>query len=396
VWHELLCYGAQPMRKIFLIFLAAFGLAVVPFAFSQNDSYDHTDAFEYTNLEVIPEQSSPVAYSATQTFDLRDMFGGTFGNYELYNTIFGDIPYVDGVDVTTWKMHEGIALHSYAVYMSRDGVVLPNREASFFRLLADVDEDGTFETVFHQGVPDYIAGAGVAKVSATNQTPITARLWRAEFHRTSNVLAFTANPAGGTILGRGGVRVVELDGYAVPNPDHPEVSLLNPDPSAETRQKLVAPASIQLKANASDSDDIARVEYFTGDTRLGSSTKGPDYPLTWENLSEGTYSVKAVAVDKLGWRTESLIGMFEVAPPSVPPPTIQNVRVVGDKIQFQVINLVADRDYVIQISTDLSRWDDDLQFTAGSEIYDFVDARQIESGQKMFFRAKAADVVADP
>ena len=63
---------------------------------------------------------------------------------------------------------------------------------------------------------------------------------------------------------------------------------------------FVAPASIALNATASDAENqIARVEFFAGTTRLATDTSAP-YAFTWTGVAAGTYAVKAVVYDAQG------------------------------------------------------------------------------------------------
>ena len=81
----------------------------------------------------------------------------------------------------------------------------------------------------------------------------------------------------------------------------PTVKLTSPTAT----QKFVAPATIALKASASDlGGAIARVEYFSGATKLGEATKSP-YLVTWPAVPAGTYSLTAKATDNLGTSTTS-------------------------------------------------------------------------------------------
>jgi hypothetical protein len=62
---------------------------------------------------------------------------------------------------------------------------------------------------------------------------------------------------------------------------------------------FVAPASIQLKATASDTDgSIHHVLFYEGNTLLGSDTTHP-YTFNWNNVPTGTYQVNAKAIDDL-------------------------------------------------------------------------------------------------
>src|SRR4030095_3931984 len=63
---------------------------------------------------------------------------------------------------------------------------------------------------------------------------------------------------------------------------------------------ILAPADIPLRANASDNDGtIALVEFFADASKLGERTNAP-YALTWTNVLEGVYALRAVATDNGG------------------------------------------------------------------------------------------------
>jgi|GEM_PF-919609 len=63
---------------------------------------------------------------------------------------------------------------------------------------------------------------------------------------------------------------------------------------------FTAPATINITANASDSDGtIARVEFYHGSTKLGEDTSSP-YSFTWSNVAAATYSLTTRAVDNVG------------------------------------------------------------------------------------------------
>jgi regulation of enolase protein 1 (concanavalin A-like superfamily) len=81
----------------------------------------------------------------------------------------------------------------------------------------------------------------------------------------------------------------------------PTVSLTAPASGAT----FAAPASVPLTATATDSDgSIARVEFYSGTTLLGTDTTAP-YSFTWSSVVAGTYSLTAVAYDNLGLKATS-------------------------------------------------------------------------------------------
>lgn len=94
----------------------------------------------------------------------------------------------------------------------------------------------------------------------------------------------------------------------------PTVALTSP----ATGAVFAAPANVQIAANASDSDgSIAKVEFFSGTTKLGEATTAP-YQFNWTNVPAGNYTLTATATDNRGATTPS-------APVSITvdiPPTV--------------------------------------------------------------------------
>jgi regulation of enolase protein 1 (concanavalin A-like superfamily) len=80
-------------------------------------------------------------------------------------------------------------------------------------------------------------------------------------------------------------------------PSSPPVVSITGPASGST---FTAPASITISAAASDSDgSIAKVDFFSGATLLGSDVTAP-YSVTWNNVAAGSYTVTAVATDDSG------------------------------------------------------------------------------------------------
>jgi hypothetical protein len=73
-------------------------------------------------------------------------------------------------------------------------------------------------------------------------------------------------------------------------------SITNPSPGAQ----LSAPALIPIIVDAgTTTGSVAKVEFFTGATKLGESTSVP-YQFTWTNVPMGDYFLTAVATDTVG------------------------------------------------------------------------------------------------
>ena len=76
----------------------------------------------------------------------------------------------------------------------------------------------------------------------------------------------------------------------------PTVAITSPAQNA----KFAAASSIIINATATDPDgNIAKVEFYNGTEKLGEDSSGP-YSFTWSNVSAGSYSLTAKAIDNLG------------------------------------------------------------------------------------------------
>jgi len=95
----------------------------------------------------------------------------------------------------------------------------------------------------------------------------------------------------------------------------PSVSMTNPSPGAT----FTAPASVTLRATASDTDGtVSRVEFYNGTTLLGSDTTSP-YEVNWTDIAAGTYTLTARAIDDDGGATMSSAVTITVNPATPPP-----------------------------------------------------------------------------
>jgi regulation of enolase protein 1 (concanavalin A-like superfamily) len=95
----------------------------------------------------------------------------------------------------------------------------------------------------------------------------------------------------------------------------PTVTLTSPTGGAS----YTAPATITVSANASDPEGrMARVEFFSGSTRLATDTSAP-YSYTWTDVPEGSYNLRAVAYDDAGASGTSATVTVTVASAAGPP-----------------------------------------------------------------------------
>ena len=85
---------------------------------------------------------------------------------------------------------------------------------------------------------------------------------------------------------------------------------------------FTAPAGVMLTASASDPENqLARVEFYTGTTLLGTDTAAP-FTFTWSNVAAGTYSLRAVAYDTAGASGSSATAAITVSAATNTPPTV--------------------------------------------------------------------------
>ncbi|MBI2313087.1 MAG: hypothetical protein HYU77_11360, partial [Betaproteobacteria bacterium] len=81
----------------------------------------------------------------------------------------------------------------------------------------------------------------------------------------------------------------------------PTVSLTSPT----ANPVFTAPATVTLTATAADADgSIAKVEFFSGATLIGTATTAP-YSVDWANVPSGAYTLSARATDNLGAQSTS-------------------------------------------------------------------------------------------
>jgi len=119
---------------------------------------------------------------------------------------------------------------------------------------------------------------------------------------------------------------------ATPTPNvAPTVSLTAPSAGST----FTAPATINLTANAADSDGIvASVAFYANATLIGTDTSTP-FSATWNGATAGSYSLTARATDNTGAATTSAPVSVTVQAGAQPPPAawtsqdIGNVGLVG-------------------------------------------------------------------
>lgn len=98
----------------------------------------------------------------------------------------------------------------------------------------------------------------------------------------------------------------------------PTVNMTSPANGAS----VIAPATVTLSANASDSDGtISRVEFYDGTTKIGEDATSP-YTYNFTAASAGTHSFSARAIDSQGASTQSTAVSFTVGMNQAPAVTM--------------------------------------------------------------------------
>jgi hypothetical protein len=154
----------------------------------------------------------------------------------------------------------------------------------------------------------------------------------------------------------------------------PSVTITNP----VTGAVLAAPANLNIRANASDSDGlIANVQFLlstaTATNVLTNITTSP-YFATSNNVGTNNYRIFAVATDNNGVKNTNSISISVVAPITVS--LTNSATVASTNFQFKYAANVG-LSYVIQVSTNLAlgNWISLATNVAASNPVVFVDAR---------------------
>jgi len=96
--------------------------------------------------------------------------------------------------------------------------------------------------------------------------------------------------------------IVHEEIIQVPANKSPTINISSPTKSSTA---FVAPATITIDAIATDADgSVKKVEFFNGTLKLGECTAAP-WSITWKDVAEGTYSIKAIATDNSNAQTSS-------------------------------------------------------------------------------------------
>lgn len=160
----------------------------------------------------------------------------------------------------------------------------------------------------------------------------------------------------------------------------PTVAMSSPASGAT----LAAPATITLRADANDSDGtIAKVEFFSGATPLGTVTTSP-YSLTVPNLPAGTYDFSAQAQDNSGLSATSAVVTVSVVTPG-PILFRSDLAPVSGQLPLS-LSVTPGLSYEVSSTIDLTIWSVLTNFVATQPVMNFsVPTSGLAQG---FFRAR--------
>ncbi len=114
--------------------------------------------------------------------------------------------------------------------------------------------------------------------------------------------------------------ITVCSGTPPPPPPAPNVAPTVTLTAPANNATFIAPATVLITANATDSDgSIAKVEFFNGNTKLGEAIATP-YPFSWASVAAGTYAISAKATDNQGQTATSGSVLITVSNPTPPPP----------------------------------------------------------------------------
>jgi PKD repeat protein len=163
--------------------------------------------------------------------------------------------------------------------------------------------------------------------SASTPSWLTLRIFAGSLTLNGNATlhGYVINPNGAVTLNghstlNGGVVADELtvNGNSTlnllvpPSTNQPPTVSLSSPPDQST---FAEQATILLTAATADADgSIVKVEFYEGATKLGEATAAP-YQLTWRNVTAGTYTVTAKAIDNNGAVTISPAATITVVAP---------------------------------------------------------------------------------
>ncbi len=171
-------------------------------------------------------------------------------------------------------------------------------------------------------------------VSGMNRVP--SGVWRSQLFGNGGTFSFTFNVSAGryTYYCTPHVFNFQMVGsitVVAPNAA-PSVTVTNPPEGAT----FIAGENVVVRADASDDNRVARVEFFANGNPIGTDFAAP-FSTALTNVSAGNYSLIAIAFDDAGLSATSLVVNISARQPPkiISQPQSQNV-VAGSEVTFSV------------------------------------------------------------
>ena len=228
----------------------------------------------------------------------RAVDGNTNGNLDS-----GSTTYTNDEANAWWQVDLGASYAISTVVLWNRTDCCANRLSNFYVFVSDSDLTG-------RSYSSILADSSVRRFQVAGQAPTPLNLSIVTSGRFVRVQL-----AGSNSLSLAEVQV--LEGAGVPNAP-PSVSLSAPANNAT----FTAPATVNLSANASDSNGtVSKVEFFNSGTKLGEDSTAP-YDFSMTNVAAGAYVLIAKATDNAGATTTSAAVNITVnAPPACTLPS---------------------------------------------------------------------------
>lgn len=271
---------------------------------------DGTDG-SFVKLAFNPANDLPTVYrNSTMPHDFS-----TEENHALYQSL-GTLPAASITGATVSGAN--VQITANAADASDRGPISLGWKTGFLSILSGTRAAPGY--LFEQDFP--MDGAVTWNERAATGTDYDGKVKRVGFHANGILIGEDANPSDGWSFNWAGAtngthaltaRAVDNDGQVVWSAPFEVVvsgGVANLAPACAISSPaagdiFVAPASVQIQVNATDSDGtISKVEFFNGADLLGTDSTAP-YVHTWTGVAAGTYVVTAVATDNVGTSTTS-------------------------------------------------------------------------------------------
>lgn len=266
-------------------------------------------------------QNYPVIGTSTIPFNQWTHIAATYDGaatdgekWKLYiNGVKDTTSATAGVNTIANAVPEAISTQHFAIgtAMTSGGV----REGTFLGLIDEVRVWNVARTS-----AEILAGKDTEIATGTG---LLGRYGFAEGTGTTAASSVAGSPAGTLVASP-----VWMHGRSFTPNNAPTVAITAPANGFST----MAPATVSITADAADGDgSIAKVEFFSGATKIGEDTTSP-YQYNWSrtNADTGTFSLTAKATDNGGAVTTSAAVSITITPNSNQPPVITATTPAAD------------------------------------------------------------------